>query len=102
MNHDAVKKRAIMVALIIGLIVVGFPFYWMLLTSLTPRQVLFQPPYKFFRLDVSLENYRDLFFGRRGSQFDTDVILSNPLARIEHDGSWTDRLESTLGEYLVR
>jgi multiple sugar transport system permease protein len=60
--HDAFKKRAIMVALIMGLIVVGFPFYWMLLTSLTPRQVLFQPPYKFFRLDVSLENFRDLFF----------------------------------------
>ncbi len=51
-----------MVALIMGLIVVGFPFYWMLLTSLTPRQVLFQPPYKFFRLDVSLENFKDLFF----------------------------------------
>ena len=26
------------------------------------RQVLFQPPYKFIRLDLSLENYRDLFF----------------------------------------
>jgi multiple sugar transport system permease protein len=62
LNQDAFKKRAIMVALIMGLIVVGFPFYWMLLTSLTPRQVLFQPPYKFFRLDVSLENFRDLFF----------------------------------------
>jgi multiple sugar transport system permease protein len=52
----------ITIALIIGLLVVGFPFYWMLLTSLTPREVLFRPPYKFFRLNLSLENFRDLFF----------------------------------------
>jgi multiple sugar transport system permease protein len=61
-NNDAFKNRLRMVVLIMGLIIVGFPFYWMLLTSLTPRQVLFQPPYKFIRLDLSLENYRDLFF----------------------------------------
>lgn len=62
MNNDSFKRRLIMVALIIGLLAVGFPFYWMLLTSLTPREVLFRPPYRFFRLDLSLENYRDLFF----------------------------------------
>jgi len=62
MNNDAFKKRAQMIVLIMGLIIIGFPFYWMLLTSLTPRQVLFQPPYKFIRLDLSFENYRDLFF----------------------------------------
>jgi multiple sugar transport system permease protein len=62
MNTDSLQRRLIMVALIVGLLVVGFPFYWMLLTSLTPREVLFQPPYRFFRLDLSMENYRDLFF----------------------------------------
>jgi len=62
MNTDTLQRRLIMVALIVGLLVVGFPFYWMLLTSLTPREVLFQPPYKFFRLDLSVETYRDLFF----------------------------------------
>ncbi len=62
MNKNALAKRAILISLIMCLIIVGFPFYWMLLTSITPRHVLFQPPYKFFRLDVSLENFRDLFF----------------------------------------
>jgi multiple sugar transport system permease protein len=61
MNTGAFKSRVIIVAMIIGLFVVGFPFYWMLLTSLTPREVLFRPPYKFFRLNLSLENFRDLF-----------------------------------------
>jgi multiple sugar transport system permease protein len=62
MSTDAVKKRIIFIVLVIGLLVVGFPFYWMLLTSLTPREILFRPPYKFFRLDLSLENFQDLFF----------------------------------------
>lgn len=63
-----------MIALIMGLVVVGFPFYWMLLTSLTPRQVLFQPPYKLFRLNLSLANYKDLFFAS-----DFLVYLKNSL-----------------------
>jgi len=62
MSTDAVKKRVILIVLIMGLLVVGFPFYWMLLTSLTPREILFRPPYKFFRLNLSLENFQDLFF----------------------------------------
>ena len=62
MSREALTARVAVVGLIMGLLIVGFPFYWMLLTSLTPRQVLFQPPYKFFRLDLSLENYKDLFF----------------------------------------
>ena len=44
------------------LVLVAFPFYWMLLTSFTPREVLFRPPYQFFRLDLSLGNYRELLF----------------------------------------
>ena len=74
MNADALKRRLILIVLILGLLVVGFPFYWMLLTSLTPREVLFQPPYRFFRLDLSLENYRDLFFAT-----DFFIYLKNSL-----------------------
>jgi multiple sugar transport system permease protein len=62
MSPESAKRRVIIIALAIGLAVVGFPFYWMLLTSLTPREVLFRPPYKLFRLDLSLQNFRDLFF----------------------------------------
>ena len=62
MNTGLLKKRLVLVSLIVALFVVGFPFYWMLLTSLTPREVLFQPPYKFFRLDISLDSYKELFF----------------------------------------
>jgi multiple sugar transport system permease protein len=58
----AVRRYAPMMGLLAVLVVVAFPFYWMLLSSLTPREVLFRPPYRFARLDVSLENYRDLFF----------------------------------------
>jgi multiple sugar transport system permease protein len=44
------------------LAIVAFPFYWMLLSSFTPREVLFRPPYRLFRTDLSLGNYRDLLF----------------------------------------
>ncbi len=56
------RRKLSLLTLALGLFVVGFPFYWMLLTSLTPRGALFQPPYQFFRLDLSLGNYEDLFF----------------------------------------
>ncbi len=62
MKQVELERRAILIVLFLVLVVVAFPFYWMLLSSLTPRTVLFQPPYKFYRADLSLENYRDLFF----------------------------------------
>ncbi len=62
MKKAAAQHRTLMIVLAIVLLAVAFPFYWMLLSSFTPRTVLFQPPYKFFRLDLSVENYRDLFF----------------------------------------
>jgi multiple sugar transport system permease protein len=46
----------------IALVIVAFPFYWMILTALTPRSVLFAPPFPLFRLDFSLENFRNLLF----------------------------------------
>jgi multiple sugar transport system permease protein len=62
MRKGAIGKHLPLVVLGLVLGIVAFPFYWMLLSSLIPRTVLFQPPYRFFRLDLSLENYRDLFF----------------------------------------
>jgi multiple sugar transport system permease protein len=56
------KRHGTLMAVSGLLIVAAFPFYWMLVSSLTPRAVLFQPPYRLFRLDLSLENYRDLLF----------------------------------------
>ncbi len=62
MTAEIVKSRGLFVAIGGILVLVAFPFYWMLLSSLTPRAVLFQPPYRLFRLDLSLENFRDLLF----------------------------------------
>jgi len=57
-----VRRCAPLALLLAVLVVVAFPFYWMLLSSFTPREVLFKPPYKLFRLDLSLANYRELLF----------------------------------------
>jgi multiple sugar transport system permease protein len=56
--------------------VVAFPFYWMLLSSLTPRQVLFRPPYQLVRFDLSLENYRDLFFTSEFLTYLTNSLIA--------------------------
>ncbi|HEY7251919.1 MAG TPA: carbohydrate ABC transporter permease, partial [Methylomirabilota bacterium] len=56
------RRHAPLALLLVVLVVVAFPFYWMLLSSFTPREVLFKPPYKLFRLDLSLANYRELLF----------------------------------------
>jgi multiple sugar transport system permease protein len=44
----------------VGMIFMVFPLYWMILTALTPRTELFDPPYDLLRLDLSLENIVDL------------------------------------------
>ena len=48
--------------LLLVLVAVAFPFYWMLLTSVTPREALFKLPFRFVRWDFSLGNYRELLF----------------------------------------
>jgi ABC-type glycerol-3-phosphate transport system permease component len=48
--------------LLVVLVLVAFPFYWMVLSSFTPKEALFRLPYRFLRLDLSLGNYRDLLF----------------------------------------
>ena len=55
--------------LLVVLVLVAFPFYWMLLTSFTPREALFRPPYRLFRLDFSLGNYRELLFATEFARY---------------------------------
>lgn len=57
-----IERQGPLVLLLVILALVAFPFYWMLLSSFTPREVLFRPPYRLVRTDLSLGNYRDLFF----------------------------------------
>ena len=56
------RRHAPLALLLVVLVVVAFPFYWMLLTSFTPREALFRPPFRLFRLDLSIGNYRELLF----------------------------------------
>jgi multiple sugar transport system permease protein len=57
---ELARRWARFTALGVGLIFIIFPLYWMILTAFTPRAFLFRPPYKLFRLDLSLENIREL------------------------------------------
>ena len=49
-------------------VVIVFPFYWIIITSLKETKEIFSVPISFFPRKVSLQNYRDLFqaldFGR--------------------------------------
>jgi multiple sugar transport system permease protein len=58
----ALARRGWVLLLLPVLLLVAFPFYWMLLSALTPRQVLFRPPYALVRTELSLGNFRDLLF----------------------------------------
>jgi ABC-type glycerol-3-phosphate transport system permease component len=49
--------------LVVVLVAVAFPFYWMLLTSFTPREALFKPPFRLVRWDFSLGHYPELLVG---------------------------------------
>ena len=62
--------------LLVVLVVVAFPFYWMVLTSFTPREALFKPPYRFFRLDFSLGNYRELLFATEFVRYFANSLIA--------------------------
>lgn len=47
-------------ALAVGMTFVAFPLYWMILTALTPREEIFQPPFELIRFDLSLGNVHEL------------------------------------------
>ncbi len=62
--------------LLVVLVFVAFPFYWMVLTSFTPREALFRPPYRFFRLDFSLGNYRELLFATEFVRYFANSLIA--------------------------
>jgi len=47
---------------ILVVLVMGFPLYWMVKTSIEPPTTLFSPPYSYFPTTFSIENYRLLLF----------------------------------------
>ena len=53
--------------LLVVLVLVAFPFYWMLLTSVTPREALFKPPFRLVRWELSreLDAYDEYMRNRR-------------------------------------
>ena len=62
--------------LLVVLVLVAFPFYWMVLTSFTPREALFRPPYRFVRLDLSLGNYRELLFATEFVRYFANSLIA--------------------------
>ena len=70
------QAGATLALLFVVLGVVAFPFYWMVLSSVTPREALFQPPYKFVRLDLSLGNYRELLFATEFARYFVNSLIA--------------------------
>ena len=62
--------------LLVVLVAVAFPFYWMVLTSFTPREALFKPPFRLFRLDFSLSNYRELLFATEFARYFVNSLIA--------------------------
>src|SRR6185503_15679408 len=55
--------------LLVVLVLVAFPFYWMVLTSFRPR-------YRFVRLDLSLGNYRELLFATEFVRYFANSLIA--------------------------
>ena len=70
--------------LLVVLVLVAFPFYWMVLTSFTPREALFRPPYQFFRLDFSLGNYRELLFATEFVRYFVNSLIAAVVAIVRN------------------
>ena len=62
--------------LVVVLVAVAFPFYWMLLTSFTPREALFKPPFRLVRWDLSLGNYRELLFATEFVRYFANSLIA--------------------------
>jgi multiple sugar transport system permease protein len=60
-RHWSLASAALYTALGALAIVVGFPFYWMLALSITPKEQFYQWPLRFFPLTPTLENYVEIF-----------------------------------------
>ena len=66
-TRSKVYNWGLNLALAIGLVVILFPIYWMIATSLMPPQQLFSLPNPVFPTDITTESYAEVL--------DTDVVL---------------------------
>ena len=69
MKKPSLVYRIVKVVILAGFaVVIIFPFYWIIITSLKETKEIFSVPISFFPRKFSLQNYRDLFqaldFGR--------------------------------------
>ena len=62
MRRKKLQILGIYAGAIFILLVMGFPLYWMVKTSVEPPATLFSPPYSYFPPMFSVENYRLLLF----------------------------------------
>lgn len=61
-NYNKLLKEAILyLFLCVGFIIMVFPFFWMLVSSVKPREELLSYPPKFYTLRPTLEYYKQLF-----------------------------------------
>lgn len=70
---------ALYAALLALAVVVGFPFYWMLLLSVTPENEIYQWPLRFLPTNPTLENYIQIFTRQdlqMGRWFANSVIVA--------------------------
>jgi len=62
MTRRRLQTIVIYVGIIFVVLVMGFPLYWMVKTSVEPPTTLFSPPYSYIPTTFSGENYRLLLF----------------------------------------
>lgn len=62
MTRRRLQTIGIYVGIIFVVLVMGFPLYWMVKTSVEPPTTLFSPPYSYIPTTFSGENYRLLLF----------------------------------------
>ena len=63
MNAPSWKKCLLAFVVGMSMVIVAFPFYWMLLTAFTEKSFIFRPPISIIHFNFSLENFRELILG---------------------------------------
>ena len=70
------RKVLFVAAIVVGVAVLMFPVYWIVLSAFTPEQILFSPHFNFLPLHWSLANFRTGFeVVPVGSYFVHSVVL---------------------------
>lgn len=72
-----IQKTIISIILIIGVIVCLFPIYWMLLTSVQPRDELMTSPPHFYTTKLTLDNWKFVFRETLPKFFNSLVIATS-------------------------